>query len=97
MDNLPKTKQILLSPVITYKSTEASAKKCYTFVVACDANKHQIALAFEKTFGVKVLKVNTTAIRTKKRRTKFGISQKSDGKKAYIWAEKQIEGIFPQL
>lgn len=50
---------IILRPVITEESMMGTAMKKYTFKVAKDANKPEIAAAVEKLFGVKVAKVNT--------------------------------------
>ena len=51
---------IILAPVITEKSMAGIATKKYTFKVACDANKIEIAKAIESLFpGTKVAKVNT--------------------------------------
>lgn len=50
---------IILKPVITEESMMGTAFKKYTFKVAKDANKAEIAAAVEEVFGVKVLKVNT--------------------------------------
>ena len=44
------------------------ALKKYTFKVAKDANKIEIAKAVEDLFGVKVAKVNTVSVRGKLRR-----------------------------
>ena len=50
---------IILKPVITEESMMGTAFKKYTFKVAKDANKAEIAAAVEEAFGVKVQKVNT--------------------------------------
>ena len=50
---------IIKRPVITEKSMAQSEMKRYTFEVAKDANKIEIAKAIEEIFGVKVAKVNT--------------------------------------
>lgn len=50
---------IILRPIITEESMMGTAMKKYTFKVAKDANKPEIAAAVEKLFGVKVAKVNT--------------------------------------
>ena len=50
---------IILKPVITEESMMGTAFKKYTFKVAKDANKAEIAKAVEEVFGVKVQKVNT--------------------------------------
>ena len=50
---------IVLAPVITENSMAGIADKKYTFKVATDATKIDIANAVEELFGVKVAKVNT--------------------------------------
>ena len=50
---------IIIAPVITEKSMSGIADKKYTFKVAKDANKIEIADAVEQLFKVKVAKVNT--------------------------------------
>lgn len=50
---------IILKPIITEESMMGTALKKYTFKVAKDANKPEIAKAVEEAFGVKVQKVNT--------------------------------------
>ena len=64
-----KTAQdIIIAPVITEKSMSGIADKKYTFKVAKDANKIQIAKAVEEIFKVKVAKVNTMSVRGQARR-----------------------------
>ena len=65
-----KTAQdIIIAPVITEKSMSGIADKKYTFKVATDANKIEIAAAVEKLFkGAKVAKVNTISVRGKQKR-----------------------------
>ena len=59
-----KTAQdIILAPVITEKSMSGIADKKYTFKVAKDANKIEIAEAVQKLFKVEVAKVNTINVR----------------------------------
>ncbi|MCQ2476765.1 MAG: 50S ribosomal protein L23 [Clostridia bacterium] len=59
---------IILRPVITENSMDGIADKKYTFIVAKDANKIEIAQAVETLFGVKVAKVNTINVDGKLRR-----------------------------
>ena len=59
---------IVIAPIITEKSMSVIADKKYTFKVATDANKVEIAAAVEKLFGVEVAKVNTMNVRGHKRR-----------------------------
>ena len=42
---------IILKPVVTEESMMGTAMKKYTFIVAKDANKVEIAKAVEKLFG----------------------------------------------
>ena len=59
---------IILKPVVTEESMLGTAMKKYTFVVAKNANKIEIAKACEELFGVEVLKVNTVNVRGHLRR-----------------------------
>ena len=60
---------IIIAPVITEKSMSGIADKKYTFKVAKDANKIEIAAAVEALFkGTKVAKVNTISVRGKEKR-----------------------------
>ena len=60
---------IIIKPIITEHSMDCLAQGKYTFKVAKDANKIEIAKAVEKLFkGVKVAKVNTMNVRGKKKR-----------------------------
>ena len=59
---------IIIAPVITEKSMSGIADKKYTFKVAKDANKIEIAEAVETLFKVKVAKVNTISVRGKEKR-----------------------------
>ena len=59
---------IILRPVITENSMDGMADRKYTFEVAKDANKIEIAKAVEELFGVKVAKVNTINVNGKLRR-----------------------------
>ncbi len=59
---------IILRPVITENSMDGIADRKYTFEVAKDANKIEIAKAVEELFEVKVAKVNTINVSGKLRR-----------------------------
>ena len=59
---------IIVKPIITEASMMGIAEKKYTFEVAKDANKIEIAKAVEELFGVKVAKVNTVRVNGKLRR-----------------------------
>ena len=59
---------IIKRPVITEQSMSFTGDKRYTFEVAKDANKIEIAKAVEEAFGVKVAKVNTMHVLGKMKR-----------------------------
>ena len=59
---------IIVKPIITEASMMGIAEKKYTFEVAKNANKIEIAKAVEELFGVKVAKVNTVSVNGKFRR-----------------------------
>ena len=60
--------EIILKPVITEKSMAGAEAKKYTFKVAKDATKVDVARAVEEIYGVEVVKVNTVNVRGKSRR-----------------------------
>lgn len=59
---------IIIAPLITEKSMSGIADKKYSFKVARDANKYQIADAVESLFKVSVAKVNTMNVRGRAKR-----------------------------
>lgn len=81
-----KTAQdIILKPVITEESMMGIMVKKYTFKVAKDANKIEIAKAIETVFpGTKVAKVNTINVRGRKRRQGMNVGYTPSWKKAIV-------------
>ena len=75
---------IILKPVVTEESMLGTAEKKYTFVVAKDANKIEIAKAVEELFGVKVDSVNTMNVRGHFRRYGRFEGYKPSWKKAIV-------------
>ena len=76
---------IIIKPVITEQSMEATEDKKYVFQVAIDANKVEIKKAVEEIFGVKVAKVNTINYDGKTKRMGAGRpGQRKSWKKAYV-------------
>ena len=59
---------IIIRPIITERSMEATADKKYVFEVAPTAGKIEIKNAVEEIFGVKVEKVNTIRMEGKEKR-----------------------------
>ena len=75
---------IIIKPIITEASMMGVAFKKYTFKVAADANKVEIAKAVEELFGVKVAKVNTLTVNGKMRRYGRFEGYKGSCKKAIV-------------
>ena len=85
---------IILTPVITENSMDlARNQKKYTFKVAKDANKIEIAKAVEELFGVEVEKVNTISVRGKFRRQGRVGGFTASSKKAVITLTEKSKGI----
>ena len=75
---------IILTPVITEKSVDNMANSKYTFKVAKNANKVEIAKAAEALFDVEVVKVNTMNCMGHTRRVGRFVGKKADYKKAIV-------------
>ncbi len=76
---------IIKRPVITEQSMAQTEIKRYTFEVAKDANKIEIAKAVEEIFGVKVAKVNTMNLYGKEKRVgRYPAGRRSARKKAMV-------------
>ena len=84
---------IILTPVITEASMVGIADKKYTFYVAKNANKIEIAQAVSKLFGVDVAKVNTSIVPGKYKRLGQHGGYKSDRKKAIVTLKPSSKGI----
>ena len=85
---------IILKPIITEKSMDGISNKKYTFKVAADATKPEIAKAVEELFGVKVAKVNTINMKKKPNRLGYHFGYTSEWKKAIVTltaSSKEIE------
>lgn len=75
---------LILSPVVTEKSTLGSEHNQVTFKVPLTATKPQIKLAVEKLFKVKVKAVNTLRQQGKTKRFRGRMGRRSDYKKAIV-------------
>ena len=75
---------IILAPVITEASMQGIEMKKYTFKVANDANKIEIAHAVEELFDVNVAKVNTVSVRGRFKRMGRNEGYRPDWKKAIV-------------
>ena len=84
---------IIIKPIITEESMKGAAERKYTFQVAKDANKIEIAKAVEELFGVEVSKVNTISVRGKFRRQGRVGGYTASSKKAVITLTESSKGI----
>jgi len=75
---------VIVSPIVTEKSTAASEHNKVLFNVRLDASKAQVKSAVEALFNVKVAKVNTLVRMGKTRRFRNTLGKLSDTKKAII-------------
>ena len=75
---------IIVRPIITEKSMTGIGMKKYTFEVAKNATKVDVARAVEELFGVKVAKVNTLNVRGHFRRQGRSEGYTSAWKKAVV-------------
>ena len=75
---------IIIKPIITEQSMEATEEKKYVFQVANDANKIEIKKAVEEIFGVKVEKVNTIRMDGKEKRMGVHVGRRANWKKAMV-------------
>ena len=83
----------IIRPIITEKTMRDMPNKKYTFKVAKNAGKIEIAKAVEEIFKVKVEKVNTLNVKGKFRRRGRTQGYTSDWKKAYVTLEENSKGI----
>jgi len=79
-----KPEEIIIKPIITEKSNDGLQGGRYTFKVAKNATKIQIANSVENLFGVKVLKVNTMIVKGKEKRVGAHTGMRPDWKKAIV-------------
>jgi large subunit ribosomal protein L23 len=84
----PRHYDIVLSPIITEKATNASERNQVMFKVAPTATKPQIKEAVEKLFDVKVKSVNTLVRKGKKKAFRGRPGEQSDVKKAIVTLEE---------
>jgi large subunit ribosomal protein L23 len=86
--NRERMYDVILSPVITEKSTLGSEHNQVTFKVAQNATKPEVKAAIEGLFGVKVKAVNTLNQKGKVKRFKGRLGKRNDMKKAIVTLEE---------
>ncbi len=85
---------IVKRPIITEQSMAQTGDRKYTFEVAKDANKIEIAKAIEEIFGVKVAKVNTLNVQGKRKQTgRYPAGRRASWKKAVVTLAVDSKGI----
>jgi large subunit ribosomal protein L23 len=75
---------VILSPLVTEKSTLGSQHNQVTFRVPLTATKPEIKAAVEKLFKVQVKSVNTSRLLGKTKRFQGRIGKRPDTKKAIV-------------
>jgi large subunit ribosomal protein L23 len=75
---------VVLSPVITEKTTLINEQNKVVFNVSLKATKFQIKAAVQSLFGVTVVGVNTLVSKGKKKRFRGTVGHQSDTKKAIV-------------
>lgn len=75
---------IVIKPIITEKSMGGLQENKYTFKVAKNANKIEIAKAVEELFGVQVASVNTMNVRGRTKRVGMNRGTTPSWKKAIV-------------
>ena len=85
---------IVIRPVITEQSMEDLDIKKFVFEVAKDATKIEIKKAVEEIFGVTVVKITTTTVHGKKRRTgRYPEGETKTWKKAVVKLSEDSKNI----
>ena len=79
--NQEKVLSVLLGPIVSEKSTLASANNQYVFKVRTDSTKREIRTAVESLFGVTVHNVTTSNVKGKKKFTEEKLDSELTGKK----------------
>lgn len=90
---------VIIKPIISEKSMSGLENKKYTFEVATDANKIEIAQAVEEIFKVKVAKVSTVTVKGKPKRVGMHMGTTAKRKKATVTltADSKTIGFFDSL
>ena len=79
-----RSSQVLIAPIVSEKSYEATTTGRYTFKVHPDAHKTQIRQAVEELFDVKVERVNVIKVQAKPKRRGLFKGTKPGWKKAIV-------------
>ncbi len=77
-------REIIIRPIISERSFDMMEMNRYTFEVAKEANKIEIAKAVSEIFGVTVTNVNTVNVKSKPKRLRYQIGRTRTWKKAIV-------------
>jgi large subunit ribosomal protein L23 len=76
--------EVLRRPLITEKTTVLQERNKYAFEIADKANKHEVKVAVEKAFKVKVTKVNIVNYHGKQKKLGRRVMMTPSWKKAIV-------------
>lgn len=77
-------REVIIRPIISEHTYDRMEDNVYTFEVAKDSNKVEIAQAIEAIFNVKVVKVNTINVKAKPKRVRYQLGKTRTWKKAMV-------------
>lgn len=89
---------VIIKPLLTEKATAQVSTNIYTFEVAFDTSKYQIAKAVEALFKVKVtdVKVNIRKGKTRRVGKKMNVKAVAARKIAYVRIKEGTINVFPK-
>jgi large subunit ribosomal protein L23 len=93
-------RDIIKRPVVTEQSTDEMQNRVYTFEVDSNANKIEIAQAFEKIFtGSEVTRVNTLWVKPKSKRygRHYGLTSKWKKAMVQLSADSKLPEFFSDM
>ena len=82
--NQEKVLSVLLGPIVSEKTTTATANNQYVFKVRTDSNKREIRAAVEELFGVTVEAVTTSNVKGKRKIYRGKAGQRVNWKRAVV-------------
>ncbi len=77
-------REVIIRPIISEHTYDRMEDNVYTFEVAKESNKVEIAQAIEAIFNVKVVKVNTINVKAKPKRVRYQLGKTRTWKKAMV-------------
>ena len=93
--NQEKVLSVLLGPIVSEKTTTATANNQYVFKVRTDSNKREIRAAVEELFSVAVVDVQVLNVKGKTKRNASGKTRRRPNwKKVYVRLEEGQEIEF---